>query len=674
MDIVLFFEKLTGYKPYDYQKRVWEKINNIIENGGKVIIEVPTAGGKTESTIIPYLHQFVTNDWKVPRLIYVLPTRSLVEKQAERIRAYVKKVLIIMDYSENEAEEISSKFVQIEYGLQETHAFLGYIVLTTWDAFLYGLSAHRTVGNRFTFPAGAIAQSLVVFDEVQMYQDESLYMPRLIGLIVQRLESANTPLVFMTATLPTKLREILNIYDRELITVLPDDTKKPERGEVTIEVIKDLSDEELINEIKKTIDKGKKALIIKNTVSSAVGVYQKLKHLGNVLLLHSRFTVKDRTKKEKDIEKANVIVATQVVEAGLDLPNVGLVITDLAPLDALIQRVGRCARRKGEKGKAIIILPKLKNIKDGKIKIVSGFNEIVKNIKSSIKLVEVISLKIKDKNKDKNKNIKVVILHAEYTESSKSKNGKSEVKYEVIPVGMEEILSRNVQKQLKEMYKSKYRGQFYVIPYQINPYDPLIILKSYDEAKNVAEYLYDINKAREALDRVYAKYYENNIVPKEFYSAYIYFRELKLFSAPPEYELKARPELFAMLYPLRDVKDDEKIDFSPENTIRVNFSWLYSNWDKFNIKFELVKEFNEQEKRWIYKSKNLENSKKPNPYSIYIIDEKCYSEDIGIVINDMEKKERPEKDKAKDKSRQSSSKKSSKTSQQTLELFEGELT
>jgi len=667
MDIAEFFEKLTGYEPYDYQVKAWMRIDEIMENGGKIVIEVPTAGGKTESAVIPYLYQFITNDWKVPRLIYVLPTRSLVEKQAERIRKYVKEALIMRGKSKDEAEEISNKVVQIEYSLHETHTFLSYVILTTWDAFLYGLSAHRTVGNRFTFPAGAIAQSLIVFDEVQMYQDESLYMPRLIGLIVQRLEDANVPLVFMTATLPTRLREILNIDDGELITVLPNDSKKPERGEVTVEVRKDLSDEELINEVKNVIDKGKKALIVKNTVSSAVEVYQKLKDLGNVLLLHSRFTVMDRAKKEKEIEKADAIVATQVVEAGLDLPNVGLVITDLAPLDALIQRVGRCARRKGEKGKAIIILPGLENVKN--VSVVLGFNEVVKIIESSvknfngIKLVEIISFR---ENNIENKNIKIVIFHAGYMEASKEY-------CEVIAVGTKEILSKNIQKKLKEKYndkKDKYKGQSYIIPYQTVPYDPLIMLKSYDEAENIEKYLYDINKARKALDKVYKEYYENNIVPREFYSAYIYFRELKLFSAPPEYELKARPELFAMLYPLRDVKDDEEIDFNPENIIRVNFSWLYSNWDKLKIKFELIKEFNEQEKRWIYKTKNLENSRKPRPYGIYIIDEKYYSEDVGVLINNMEKKKKTEKAKTKKSRRRSSSKKSKKI-QQTLEPFLG---
>lgn len=109
MDIINFFKQITDHEPYDYQIRAWEKINKIMELGGRVVIEIPTAGGKTEAAIIPYLYQFISNDWKVPRLIYVLPTRSLVEKQVERIRNYIKKILEIKGYSKDKVEELAKK-------------------------------------------------------------------------------------------------------------------------------------------------------------------------------------------------------------------------------------------------------------------------------------------------------------------------------------------------------------------------------------------------------------------------------------------------------------------------------------------------------------------------------------------------------------------------------------
>ncbi len=614
MDIINFFKQVTNHEPYDYQIRAWEKINKIMEIGGRAVIEIPTAGGKTEATIIPYLYQFISNDWKVPRLIYVLPTRSLVEKQAERIRNYIKKILEMKRYPKDKVEELSKKMVQVEYGLEETHAFLGYVVLTTWDTFLYGLAAHRTVGDRFTFPCGAIAQSLVVFDEIQMYQDESLYMPRLIGLVVKRLVEANVPLVFMTATLPTELRKILGIHDEEPITVNPEDTKKPERGEVVVEFKEKLSDEKLSNEIKKALNERKKVLIIKNTVNSAIEVYEKVKRLGNSLLLHSRFTVEDRAEKEKKIDNAEIIVATQVVEAGLDLPNVGLVITDLAPLDALIQRIGRCARRKGERGKAIVVLPNFneKVSEDFREKVILGF----KDIPFENAYVTLVN------NKDYGRVIEITI------ETIEEKKGKSKIIPKKFYIG--DLENKTIRK-LIENKKIMKKKDLHFIPYSTQPYDPLIMIKSFDEIESVSEYLYDIFKAREALDRVYKEYYENNIVPKDYYSAYIYFRELKLFSTPPEYELKARPEMFAMLYPLKDAeekaKNKETIEFNPKNVIRVGYNWIKNNWEKFDKKFELIKEYGER--GWIY---SLKKAGKQQPYKIYIIDDKYYSKETGIMI------------------------------------------
>ena len=606
MDMRELFLRVTSFEPYDYQLRAWRKISEIMEEGGKVVIEVPTAGGKTEAAIFPYLYQIVSGDWKVPRLIYVLPTRSLVEKQAERIRKLLVKVLQLKGFGEETARTMSRKMVQIEYGLTETHAFLGFILLTTWDAFLYGLAAHRTVGSRFTFPAGAIAESLVVFDEVQMYQDEVLYMPRLIGLVIEKLSEANVPLVFMTATLPTELKRMLNIGDGELVRVEESDTKKPRRGRVSVEVRKS-SLEEFKEEIENALKSGKRVLIIRNTVSSAVKTYKWVKENfpnNSKVIVHSRFTQQDRKRKEQEIEDADIIVATQVVEAGLDLPNVGLVITDLAPLDALIQRVGRCARREGEVGKAIIVLPELENVENKRV--IFGFNELEEKVLTGFRDVEGIHSNVEGQ---------VVELTVLYREENKIKDKK-------FYAGS--VKNKKVAEKLKKRKKD-----LYFIPYQTLPYDPLILLRSYDHSKNIEEYLFDIEKSRKALDEVYGEHYKNNIVPKEYYSAYIYFRELKLFSAPPEYELNARPELFAMLYPLKSPKENEKVELNSDKIIRVSFNWLDSNWKRLEIGFKIVRDGD----GYVIK-KTSEN--KPKAYQIYVIGPDKYSSEVGIILGDVQ--------------------------------------
>ncbi|MBI4867848.1 MAG: CRISPR-associated endonuclease Cas3'' [Candidatus Wallbacteria bacterium] len=71
-------------------------------------------------------------------------------------------------------------------------------------------------------------------------------------------------------------------------------------------------------------------------------------------LVHSRFRVADRTRWRDDFLNREacrpgadlIVVATQVVEAGVDL-SAGSLVTELAPWSSLVQRFGRCARYGG---------------------------------------------------------------------------------------------------------------------------------------------------------------------------------------------------------------------------------------------------------------------------------------------------------------------------------------
>jgi CRISPR-associated endonuclease/helicase Cas3 len=117
-------------------------------------------------------------------------------------------------------------------------------------------------------------------------------------------------------------------------------------------------------------------LMICNTVERAVAVYRALRALrknasqdalfddDHLLLLHSRFRGHERVNwpdKLKAFEKGGghhsgprIIVATQVIEAGVDI-SASVLYTELCPLASLIQRLGRCARRAGDSGQAFWI-------------------------------------------------------------------------------------------------------------------------------------------------------------------------------------------------------------------------------------------------------------------------------------------------------------------------------
>lgn len=116
---------------------------------------------------------------------------------------------------------------------------------------------------------------------------------------------------------------------------------------------------ESLNSFVDEIANTKKVGIILNTVPRVQKTYELLKeHLKNekeIILLHSRMTAQEREKREKMLQELDefIVVATQVIEAGLDV-SLNLMLTELAPADALIQRIGRVARRENEEGNAII--------------------------------------------------------------------------------------------------------------------------------------------------------------------------------------------------------------------------------------------------------------------------------------------------------------------------------
>jgi len=108
-------------------------------------------------------------------------------------------------------------------------------------------------------------------------------------------------------------------------------------------------------------------LVVRNTVGAAQDVYEVLRdrHTGDdeVRLMHSRFTAADRRRNDQWLldhfgktatwengrrPKKAIVVATQVVEQSLDI-DFDVLISDLAPVDILLQRIGRVHRHAGRR-------------------------------------------------------------------------------------------------------------------------------------------------------------------------------------------------------------------------------------------------------------------------------------------------------------------------------------
>lgn len=230
------------------------------------------------------------------------------------------------------------------------------------------LTPHQVAGVLFGtkgFEASIldIQNADIILDEIHTYTKIS----RAIVLkMIAVLNQLNCRIHIGTATMPTglynKIIEVLGENNVEEVKLSDDELKTFNRH-----IIHKVSKwEESDNILAQSVSESKKILIVCNRVPNAQEQYERLKEQYPnipILLLHSRFKRRDRNIKEKELLGVNeqglsnemfntsndacIVVATQVVEVSLDI-NFDIMITETAPLDALVQRFGRVNRKRTE--------------------------------------------------------------------------------------------------------------------------------------------------------------------------------------------------------------------------------------------------------------------------------------------------------------------------------------
>ena len=191
----------------------------------------------------------------------------------------------------------------------------------------------------------------IILDEIHTYTAISR---AIVIKIVEVLKRLGCRIHIGTATMPTDLyNRILEILGKENVfeISLPDnELDKFDRH--TVHKLKTWDDADAV--IDSAVKNKQKILIVCNRVRSAQTRYNYFKDKYDIpcLLIHSRFKRGDRNDKEKLLtnkfntsDDACIVVATQVVEVSLDI-SFDLMITETAPLDAMIQRFGRVNRKR----------------------------------------------------------------------------------------------------------------------------------------------------------------------------------------------------------------------------------------------------------------------------------------------------------------------------------------
>ena len=365
---------------YIYQERVRE----LMLDGRSIILQAPTGAGKTRAALTPFLDTLwdASSAAFPKKCVYIVPMRVLANQFTEEVREKADKYERLYKRQLKVGRQTGEYREDSEFREKLTFATIDQ-VLSGWLMAPYSLPYR--LGN---LNAGAFVGSYLVFDEFHLFDPDST-----LPTALQMLKTLNgvSPFILMTATFSKEMLEKLAhhlnaepfLLTEKMLAEIPAQNK--DRRFYTTAVPMTFRDEDKriwadktavahilqthqSQTIEKPIEKPR-TLVVCNQVERAQAVYTALRDQKpdgvTVRLLHSRFLKKNRGKienfirqefqknKTQQIVPSLIVVATQVVEVGLDM-SCAILHTELAPAASILQRAGRCARYAGESGQVYV--------------------------------------------------------------------------------------------------------------------------------------------------------------------------------------------------------------------------------------------------------------------------------------------------------------------------------
>jgi len=374
-----FFTNLSGHGyPHRWQRKLAEP-----QSCGNRMVRVPTGFGKTMGVLATWLCHRVhqqNNDWP-RRLVWCLPMRVLVEQTEQQVKSALDRLGMLWDTQGEHHGKVGVHVLMGGANAGDWHLYpeCEAVLIGTQDMLLSRALNRGYASPRARWPMefGLLNQdALWVMDEVQLmdvglatsgqvqvFRDEDRTAGKVrrpcftwwMSATLQRAWLEKSP---DTTDLVTELARTTHRIDAEDRTGhLWDDVEKPLKLD-TVQRVSQLAQMVVERHTESKFGSAGPTLVVLNTVKRAVDLWKALrrdrtlKRSGTDLrLAHSRFRPAERDSWHDEFLKREacgpntnrIIVATQVVEAGVDI-SAALLITELAPWASLVQRFGRCAR------------------------------------------------------------------------------------------------------------------------------------------------------------------------------------------------------------------------------------------------------------------------------------------------------------------------------------------
>ena len=399
----------------------WARSVELPDGPTLFMIEDETGSGKTEAALM--LAYRLMADGRADGLYVALPTMATANAMFDRI-AIMHRHLFAADSDpsvalvhgaremnerfrpagmragqtespytdeQGDASEITASTVCAEWIADDRRrAFLADIGIGTVDQALLSILPNRHHSLRLL----GLMRRVLILDEVHAYD---CYMQKEIETLLEFQAGLGGSAILLSATLPVSFRKRLSDAFTKGLGKRPADVPEPMdypmttiRARETSAAIKISAraeraralpvrfigtPEEAFGEVEREAKAGKAVLYIRNSVDDVLDACNALAARGlTPMVFHARFALADRLDIEKRVvssfgktstpqeREGKVLVATQVVEQSLDL-DFDALITDLAPIDLLIQRAGRLWRHneRGREGSPefLVVAPSL---------------------------------------------------------------------------------------------------------------------------------------------------------------------------------------------------------------------------------------------------------------------------------------------------------------------------
>ena len=346
-------------------------------------LTLPTGLGKTFAAyrvaiLLQHIAQKQTG--QTPRIIYCLPFTSIIDQNAQILADMFEQYkraggadldeswLAKHHYLSSYNERYDERELKNDEGEYLTAGWEQEVIVTTFVQLLESIFTNQ---NRALRKFHNLTNAILILDEVQNIPPK--YFEAVEAVFQKLALYFGTKFIFVTATQPflfanpddvveltdpthTQTKQYFDELNRILLdqTLLKENDYQPRELAEWLQIFRD----DIEN------NPGKSFLIIANTIAQSQEIFKTLKeeiyiptsfiYLSSSLLPKIRREKIDLIKRNIDQGIRQIVVSTQVVEAGVDI-DLDIVYRDFAPIDSLNQSAGRC-NRNGVRGQGIVKL------------------------------------------------------------------------------------------------------------------------------------------------------------------------------------------------------------------------------------------------------------------------------------------------------------------------------